>query len=51
MDVADRIGETPVVGDKPQSRVVIQKVTIRRGRVAPAFAFALARVAPAGAGR
>jgi peptidyl-prolyl cis-trans isomerase B (cyclophilin B) len=29
MDVVDRIGETPVVGDKPQSRVVIQKVAIR----------------------
>jgi peptidyl-prolyl cis-trans isomerase B (cyclophilin B) len=29
MDVVDRIGETPVVGDKPQSRVVIKKVTIR----------------------
>jgi peptidyl-prolyl cis-trans isomerase B (cyclophilin B) len=29
MDVVDRIGETPVVGDKPQSRVVIKKVSIR----------------------
>ena len=29
MDVVDRIGETPVDGDKPQRRVVIQKETIR----------------------
>lgn len=35
MDVVDRVGETPVVGDKPQSRVVIQKVTIRAVAAAP----------------
>jgi peptidyl-prolyl cis-trans isomerase B (cyclophilin B) len=29
MDVVDRIGETPVEGDKPVKRIVIQKVTIR----------------------
>jgi peptidyl-prolyl cis-trans isomerase B (cyclophilin B) len=29
MDVVDRIGETPVVGDKPSSRVVLRKVTVR----------------------
>ena len=29
MDVVDRIGETPVVGDKPESRVVIKKITVR----------------------
>jgi peptidyl-prolyl cis-trans isomerase B (cyclophilin B) len=29
MDVVDRVGETPVVGDKPTARVVIQKVTVR----------------------
>jgi peptidyl-prolyl cis-trans isomerase B (cyclophilin B) len=28
-DVVDRLGETPVVGDKPQTRVVIRKVTVR----------------------
>jgi cyclophilin family peptidyl-prolyl cis-trans isomerase len=35
MDVVDRIGETPVDGDKPQRRVVIQKVTIRALAAAP----------------
>ncbi len=29
MDVVDKLGETPVDGEKPRSRVVIQKVTIR----------------------
>lgn len=29
MDVVDRIGETPVVGDKPTARVAIKKVTVR----------------------
>jgi peptidyl-prolyl cis-trans isomerase B (cyclophilin B) len=29
MDVVDRIGETPVEGDKPVQRIVLQKVTIR----------------------
>jgi cyclophilin family peptidyl-prolyl cis-trans isomerase len=29
MDVVDRIGDTPVEGDKPVKRIVIQKVTIR----------------------
>jgi len=35
MDVVDRIGETPVDGDKPQRRVVMQKVTIRALVAAP----------------
>jgi peptidyl-prolyl cis-trans isomerase B (cyclophilin B) len=35
MEVADRLGETPVVGDKPQSRVVIKKVTIRPAAATP----------------
>ena len=35
MDVVDRIGETPVDGDKPQRRVVIPKVTIRALAAAP----------------
>jgi peptidyl-prolyl cis-trans isomerase B (cyclophilin B) len=29
MDVVDKIGETPVSGDKPTARVVIRKVTVR----------------------
>jgi cyclophilin family peptidyl-prolyl cis-trans isomerase len=29
MDVVDHIGETPVDGDKPQKRIVLQKVTVR----------------------
>lgn len=41
MDVVDRIGETPVVGDKPTARVVIQKVTVR-----PAAAPSPSPVAP-----
>jgi peptidyl-prolyl cis-trans isomerase B (cyclophilin B) len=36
MDVVDRIGETPVEGDKPQKRIVIQKVTIRALAASPA---------------
>jgi peptidyl-prolyl cis-trans isomerase B (cyclophilin B) len=38
LDVVDRIGETPVVGDKPQKRVVIQKVTIRKAEATPTSA-------------
>lgn len=30
MEVVDRIGETPVDGDKPRSRLEMKKVTIRR---------------------
>ncbi|HUG54523.1 MAG TPA: peptidylprolyl isomerase [Vicinamibacteria bacterium] len=30
MTVVDRISETPVVGDKPEKRIVIEKVTIRK---------------------
>lgn len=33
--VVDRIGETPVNGDKPTRRVVIQKVTIRKVTTEP----------------
>ena len=33
--VVDRIGETPVNGDKPTRRVVIQKVTIRKSTTEP----------------
>lgn len=36
MDVVDRIGETPVEGDKPVSRIVLQKVTIRALAAVPA---------------
>ena len=36
MDVVDRIGETPVEGDKPVARIVIQKVTIRALAPSPA---------------
>jgi hypothetical protein len=35
MDVVDRIGETPVEGDKPVKRIVLQKVTIRPAAAAP----------------
>ena len=35
MDVVYRIGETPVDGDKPQRRVIIQKVTIRAPAASP----------------
>src|SRR5437870_682902 len=35
MDVVDRIGEAPVVGDKPQERVVIRKVTVRKAEPSP----------------
>jgi peptidyl-prolyl cis-trans isomerase B (cyclophilin B) len=35
MEVVDRLGETPVSGDKPDKRVVIQKVAIRKAEVAP----------------
>lgn len=38
LTVVDRIGETPVVGDKPQKRVVIQKVTIRKAATEPTLA-------------
>jgi cyclophilin family peptidyl-prolyl cis-trans isomerase len=33
--VLDRIGATPVVGDKPEKRIVIQKVTIRKTGTEP----------------
>jgi peptidyl-prolyl cis-trans isomerase B (cyclophilin B) len=36
LDVVDRIGETPVEGDKPVKRIVIQKVTIRAPVPSPA---------------
>jgi len=36
MDVVDRIGETPVEGDKPVPRIVLQKVTIRAVAASPA---------------
>ena len=36
MDVVDRIGETPVEGDKPVKRIVLQKVTIRALAASPA---------------
>jgi peptidyl-prolyl cis-trans isomerase B (cyclophilin B) len=35
MDVADRIGETPVVKETPEKRIVIQKVTVRRAEPVP----------------
>ena len=35
MDVVDRIAETPVEGDKPVKRIVLQKVTIRPVAAAP----------------
>ena len=35
MDVVDRIGETPVTGQTPNERIVIQKVTIRKAEPAP----------------
>jgi peptidyl-prolyl cis-trans isomerase B (cyclophilin B) len=35
MDVVDHIGETPVDGDKPQRRLVIQRVAIRALAAAP----------------
>ena len=35
MDVVDHIGETPVDGDKPQKRIVLQKVTIRPAAPSP----------------
>jgi peptidyl-prolyl cis-trans isomerase B (cyclophilin B) len=35
LSVADAIGDTPVTGDKPDKRIVIQKVTIRQAE-APA---------------
>ena len=35
MDVVDRIGETPVEGDKPVKRIVLQKVTIRPSAASP----------------
>jgi peptidyl-prolyl cis-trans isomerase B (cyclophilin B) len=35
MDVVDRIGETPVVGDKPQERIVVRRVTIRKVEPSP----------------
>jgi peptidyl-prolyl cis-trans isomerase B (cyclophilin B) len=38
MDVVDRIGATPVVGDKPESRVVLGKVTVRPIAASPSAA-------------
>jgi len=35
LDVVDRIAETPVEGDKPIKRIVIQKVTIRAPAASP----------------
>jgi cyclophilin family peptidyl-prolyl cis-trans isomerase len=35
MIVPDAIGETPVVGDKPEKRIVIEKVTIRKAATEP----------------
>ena len=35
MDVVDHIGETPVDGDKPQKRIVLQKVTVRPAAPSP----------------
>jgi cyclophilin family peptidyl-prolyl cis-trans isomerase len=35
MTVPDTIGETPVVGDKPEKRIVIEKVTIRKAATEP----------------
>jgi peptidyl-prolyl cis-trans isomerase B (cyclophilin B) len=54
MDVVDRIGETPVVGDKPQTRVVIKKVTVRPMAASPSpspAASAPPSSPPAGPGR
>jgi peptidyl-prolyl cis-trans isomerase B (cyclophilin B) len=36
MDVVDRIGTTPVQGDKPTARVEIRRITIRTAGEAPA---------------
>jgi peptidyl-prolyl cis-trans isomerase B (cyclophilin B) len=44
MDVVDRLADTPVAGDKPEKRVVIQKVTIRPIAPSPS-------APPAGAGQ
>jgi peptidyl-prolyl cis-trans isomerase B (cyclophilin B) len=35
MDVVDRIGETPVVKETPEKRIVIQKVTVRKAEPVP----------------
>ena len=35
MDVVDRIGETPVVKETPEKRIVIQKVTARKAEPVP----------------
>ena len=35
MDVVDRIGETPVVKETPERRLVIQKVTVRKAEPVP----------------
>ena len=35
MEVVDHIGETPVDGDKPQKRIVLQKVTVRPAAPSP----------------
>lgn len=52
MDVVDRLGETPVVGDKPQSRVVIRKVTVRPVAASPSpVASPAPSSPPSGSGR
>jgi peptidyl-prolyl cis-trans isomerase B (cyclophilin B) len=56
MDVVDKIGETPVVGDKPESRLVIRKVTVRpvpapAAEPAPAASPSPSPLPPAGSGR
>ena len=52
MDVVDRLGETPVVGDKPQSRVVLTKVTVRPVAAAPSPASSpVPSSSPSGSGR
>ena len=37
-ETIDAIGTTPVVGDKPEKRIVMQKVTIRKAEEVPAAA-------------
>lgn len=50
MDVVDRLAETPVTGETPQKRVVIQKVTIRAVAASPSPSPSPSP-APPGAGR
>jgi peptidyl-prolyl cis-trans isomerase B (cyclophilin B) len=51
MEVVDRLGETPVVGEKPQTRVVIKKVTVRPAAAPSPAASPLPPSPPGGAGR